>query len=160
MPKLLAIVNPLPRNGKSARLVEQKLKTLPAGQTRRRPASPVNRNQPVAPRRLPIPPGRLKGKLPKSDPRIQYNTATRLTLRSNFPLRFHLDGELFGESQLTEKIEVEVKRQPKRLRIRFQLDFDFPCIRGWERSASVEITLGLTCQSVPSNAVRAMARTE
>lgn len=63
-------------------------------------------------------PGLCFGKLPKSEPRIQYSTATRVTLKTESPLRFHLDGELFGESLLSAHTDVEITLHPKKLRIR------------------------------------------
>lgn len=64
-------------------------------------------------------PGVCLGSLPKSDSRIRYSTATRVILKTQSPLRFHLDGELFGESQLKPGPDVEVQVLPKRLRIHF-----------------------------------------
>ncbi|MCA9126954.1 MAG: hypothetical protein KDB22_07710, partial [Planctomycetales bacterium] len=34
--------------------------------------------------------------LPQSDPRIQYQQCSRLTLDCTAPLPFHLDGEVYG----------------------------------------------------------------
>lgn len=64
-------------------------------------------------------PGICLGRLPKSDPRIRSTTAMRVTLKSDLPLRFHLDGELFDLTHFTADQEVEVRVLPKRLRIHF-----------------------------------------
>jgi diacylglycerol kinase (ATP) len=64
-------------------------------------------------------PGVCVGRLPTRDARISYATARRIRLRPTRPLRFHLDGELFGDSLLPPEEETEVALHPKRLRVRF-----------------------------------------
>jgi diacylglycerol kinase (ATP) len=64
-------------------------------------------------------PGVSFGKLPKGDARIRFESAHRVTLQPASPLRYHLDGELFGESRFESNCKVEIRVHPKRLRVRF-----------------------------------------
>jgi diacylglycerol kinase (ATP) len=64
-------------------------------------------------------PGVCIGKLPTTDPRIEFQTCRQLRLRPQQPLRFHLDGELFGDSYLTPTEDAHVALHPKKLRIKF-----------------------------------------
>jgi diacylglycerol kinase family enzyme len=64
-------------------------------------------------------PGVCFGRLPRSDARIRYLTASRITLKTQSAIRFHLDGELFADGRFTPNQEVEVNVLPQRLKIHF-----------------------------------------
>ena len=53
-------------------------------------------------------PGLMIGKLPTTDPRIQFHTTEQLTLRTQSPLHFHLDGEIYGEGTLPAEVDVQI----------------------------------------------------
>jgi diacylglycerol kinase (ATP) len=61
-------------------------------------------------------PGLMVGKLPTNDPRIQSISAEHLCLRSQAPLNFHLDGEIYGDGTLPSNVEIRFST-PIKLRV-------------------------------------------